>query len=74
MHSLTDTGTCNLMDHSKSNEKSVNKGNKIIAITSQTFTVTHSFTGTSGPNLMVQIKVKEKNNVSCVEFPKKMSF
>ena len=58
------------MDHSKS----INKRNKIIILTSQTFTVTHSLTGTSGSNVMVQIEVNKKCNESCIEFPKKMNF
>ena len=63
-----------LMDHSKSNKTSLNKTNKIIIHTSQTFTVTHSHTGTSGSNVMAQIEVKKKLNVSCKEFQKKDEF
>ena len=62
---------CNLMDHSKSNKKSINK---IIILTSKIFTVTNSHTVTSGSNVMVLIEVNKKINVSCIDFPKKMSF
>ena len=62
------------MDHSKSNKKRINKRNKIIVLTSQTFTVTHSHTGTSGSDIMVHIEVNQKFYASCIEFPKKMNF
>ena len=45
---LTDIGTCNLMDHSKT------KNN-----TSQTYTVMQSHTGTTGSNVMVHIEVNQ---------------
>ena len=66
-YTVTDIGTCNLMDHSKSN-------NEMIILTSLTFTVTLSHTGTSGSNVMVQIEVNKNDNVSCAKFPSKMSF
>ena len=65
MHSLTDTGTCNIMDDRKT---------KIKFFACHIFTVTQSHTGTSGSNVMVQIEVNKKINVSCIEFPKKISF
>ena len=58
---MTDTGTCNLMDDSKSNKKNINRRNKIIILTSQTFSVMQSHTGTSGSNVMFQIEVKKLN-------------
>ena len=66
-YTLTSTVTCNLMDHSKCKKKTV------IILTSQTFTVIQSPSGTSGSNVMVHIKVIF-SYVSCIEFPKKISF
>ena len=63
MHSFTDTGTCNLMNHCKTTKN----------LTIQTFTVTQSHTGTIGSNVMVHITVNFVC-VSCIEFPNKMSF
>ena len=50
MHSLTDTGACNLVNHSKTKIKTKN-------LTGETFTNTLSHTGTSESNVMVEIEI-----------------
>ena len=47
-YTLTDTGTCNLMDHSKTEKEN---------LASKSFTVMQSHTGISGSNVVILIEV-----------------
>ena len=57
MHSLTDTGTYNLMDHSKILANHMNR----------TFAVMQSHIDTSGSNVMAHIQIKNFH-VSCIDY------